>query len=78
MSDGGWWVFRRPLLRDWLFVAGLVVGLILLGFAIPSLGDMGWFAAVVTVLAMVPFAILLVGIAGGSVRRYRHGRGAGA
>jgi hypothetical protein len=73
-----WWVFDRPLLRDPLFVVGLVIGLVGIVLGIPRLGDMGWLAAVVSVVLTIPFALLLVGIVGGVVREYRGGRAARA
>ncbi len=71
-------MFDRPLLRDPLFVVGLVIGLVGIVLGIPRLGDMGWLAAVVSVVLTIPFALLLVGIVGGVVREYRGGRAARA
>ena len=78
VSESGWWVFKRPLLSDRLFVIGLLLGFIALVAEIPRLDDMGWGAAVLSVLLVIPSALLLVGIVGGSVRQYRRGRSVSA
>lgn len=73
MGAERWWVFRRPLLRDPLFVVGLLIGLVGIALGSLRLGAMGWLAAVLSVLLAVPFSILVVGIVGGIVREYRKG-----
>ena len=78
MGAGRWWVFRRPLLRDPLFVVGLLIGVLGIALGVPRLGDMGWLAAVMSVVLMVPSTLLSVGILGGTVREYRRGRADGA
>lgn len=78
MSEGRWWVFRRPVLHDRLFVAGLVVGCVVLVATILKLSEMGWLAAVVSLLLAVPGGLLVVGIVGGTVREYHRGRRARA
>lgn len=74
MSEGRWWVFKRPVLHDRLFVAGLVVGCGVLVATTLKLTEMGWLAAAASLFLALPGGLLAVGIVGGTVREYRSGR----
>jgi hypothetical protein len=74
MTTDRWWVYKRPFLRDRLFIVGLVLGVVNLAFAVASVEGMGWLAAVLRLLFAVPSGILVVGIFGGIVRDFRTGR----
>ena len=67
------WVFDRPVLRDPLFVAGLVLGIAGLLWLPGSRGDDAG-TVVFKLATAVPWALFLVGITAGSVREYARGR----
>lgn len=72
MSAERWWVYRRPLLRDPLFILGLLLGSAVLVRTAVSAGAVG--AVIFGVLFALPTGLLTVGIIGGSVGEYRRAR----
>ena len=60
MDDGhSWWVFDRPVTRDWLFLAGLVLGVVVLVQTVWNRDAFGAGAFVFTVLAAIPSGVSL-------------------
>lgn len=72
MSAERWWVYRRPLLRDPLFILGLLLGSAVLVRTAVRAGEVG--AVIFGVLFALPTGLLTVGIIGGSIREYRRAR----
>lgn len=70
MESRRWWVFDRPLSRDWLFVAGLALGTF--GPVVTLLGRVD-FGSVALLLAL-PSGVLTAGIFGGTLREFLRGR----
>jgi hypothetical protein len=73
-SAQNWWVFKRPLLRDPLFVTALVLAVVGVVRVVARHERYGWLALLVSVAAMLPSTLLLVGITAGSFREYRNAR----
>jgi hypothetical protein len=69
-----WWVFDRPLMRDWLFLVGLVLGAVAVVQLIRDADEFGAVALVLAVVTGIPTGVLLAGILGGTVREYVRGR----
>jgi hypothetical protein len=67
---GAWWVFDRPLLRDPLFVLGLVLGVAWMVSVVLRRDDFGWAAFVITLASSIPAGLLASGIVLGSPREY--------
>ena len=74
MAERRWWVFDRPLLRDPLFIAGLVLGVAGIARVVARHDHYGAGAFVLTVLFAVPWALVATGTVGGIVREYHRGR----
>lgn len=68
-----WWVFERPVLRDRLFLSGLVVGVVFLAIVVARADGRNTCAVVFDLVVAVPAGLLVVGIVAGSVREFRRG-----
>ncbi len=73
-----WWVFRRPLLKDWLFLVGVALGLAAIVRTIVQADQLGALTIVLNVLFAVPAGVLFAGILGGIIREYRRGKSTAA
>ncbi|MDQ4096907.1 MAG: hypothetical protein M3144_03425 [Actinomycetota bacterium] len=73
-SERRWWVFDRPLGRDWLFVTGVIAGALALVLTLFNRDDYGAGAFVLTLLLAVPSGILAAGTFGGTIREFVRGR----
>ena len=73
-ADNSWWVFDRPLHRDWLFIAGLVVSLLGMIWIVVRSDEVGAAAFVVSIAMAAPSGVLATGLIGGTVREYLRGR----
>lgn len=69
-----WWVFDKPRGHDPLFLTALALGVVGAVTAIWRSDRYGAGALILNIVLAVPYAILLVGIAGGSIREYLRGR----
>jgi hypothetical protein len=69
-----WCVFDRPLMHDWLFLVGLVLGTVAVVQLIRDSDKFGAVALVLAVVTGIPAGVLLAGILGGTVREYVRGR----
>lgn len=69
-----WWIFDRPLFRDPLFVAAMVVGVAALLGIIGARDEYGSAAFVISLATAVPSAVLAVGVTAGSIREFLRGR----
>ena len=74
MTRDRWWVFDRPLLRDWLFLVGIAVGL----FGVVRVGlDSDRFGAgafVVQMIVQFMGGIFWTAVLGGTIREYLRAR----
>ena len=75
MGATQWWVFDRPLHRDPLFVAGVVLGLAFLVLTVVNRDDYGAGALAFTIATAFPSGVLAVGVMAGSIREFVRGRG---
>lgn len=73
----GWWVFDLPLIRDPLFVVGVVVGAAAIVRVIVDADRFGATAFVIMLVTAVPQAFLVIGVVLGSIREFHRGRGEG-
>ena len=73
-ADTWWWVFDRPLYRDWLFIAGLVLSLLGMIWMVVRSNEVGAAAFVVSMALAAPSGVLATGLIGGTVREYLRGR----
>src|SRR6266536_2994601 len=62
------WVFDRPLHRDWLFLAGLAVGLVYGGYAVLRRDRASALVLAYELFWALPGGVLLAGAVGGTVR----------
>jgi hypothetical protein len=69
-----WWVFDRPILRDPLFLLGVLLGVGLIGLTLSRADGLRPGALVISLLAAIPSALVAVGTLLGSARAYRRGR----
>jgi hypothetical protein len=73
-AETSWWVFDRPIVRDWLFVAGVIVGVLSMFRTLVQRGRFGATALVLTVVLAIPSGILAAGVFGGTAREFVRGR----
>ncbi len=62
------WVFDRPLHRDWLFLAGLAVGLVYGGYAVLRRDRASALVLAYELFWALPGGVMLAGAVGGTVR----------
>jgi uncharacterized membrane protein (DUF4010 family) len=74
MEATKWWVFDRPVSRDPLFVAALILGVVWIGYVLANADRHRIGPLVVNVLFAIPSAALVVGTFGGSVREFQRAR----
>lgn len=74
MRSQRWWVFDRPLGRDWLFVVGLALGALALIETVLRRADFGGAVFVITVLLAIPSGVMAAGVFGGTLREFFRGR----
>src|SRR6266545_4126713 len=68
LSTRAFWVFDRPLHRDWLFLAGLAAGV---AFAVYAAARPGRHSALVLAYELfwaLPGGVMAVGVVGGTIR----------
>ena len=66
-----WWVYDRPLLKDWLFLVGLVVGIAWLSYTWTRPDANLIPGRIAFDIAWRPFwSIFSVGVVGGSIRNF--------
>jgi hypothetical protein len=58
VDEGGlWWVFDRPVYRDWLFLTGLVIGVVAIVQTVSNRDEFGALAFVFTLLVAMPSGV---------------------
>ncbi len=62
------WVFDRPLHRDWLFLAGLGAGLVYAAYAVLHRERAAALVLAYELFWALPGGVMLAGIVGGTVR----------
>jgi YD repeat-containing protein len=73
-ADTSWWVFDRPIARDWLFILGVAVGVLAMIRTVVQRDRFGSAAFVLTFVLAVPNGVLAAGVFGGTFREYVRGR----
>jgi len=73
-AETSWWVFDRPIARDWLFIVGVTVGVLSMLRAVVQSDQSGVAAFLLTVVLAVPSGVLAAGVFGGTVREFVRGR----
>jgi hypothetical protein len=74
MEATKWWVFDRPVSRDPLFVAALILGAVWIGYVVVNADRYRIGPLVVNVVFAIPSAVLAVRTFGGSVREFHRAR----
>src|SRR6266536_2763653 len=62
------WVFDRPLHRDWLFLAGLAAGLAFAVFAVAGPGRPSALVLAYELFWALPGGVMAAGVVGGTIR----------
>jgi hypothetical protein len=62
------WVFDRPLHRDWLFLAGLAVGLAFAVYAVVRPGRPAALVLAYELFWALPGGVMAAGVVGGTIR----------
>lgn len=74
MAETRWWIYDRPLRGDPMFVLAMLLGVIGMVGVLINRDSYGSAAFVFALATSIPWALLAVGIVGGSIREYLRGR----